>query len=58
MPVYKDKNGTYYFRVYYKDKDGKAKQTSRRGFKTKQEARDALRLFEPIKEYEDKQREL
>lgn len=53
MPVYKDKkNGTYYFRVYYKDEFGNTKQTSRRGFKTKQEARDALRLFEPIREYE------
>ena len=53
MPVYKDKkNGTYYFRTYYKDADGNTRQTSRRGFKTKQEAREALRLFEPIREYE------
>lgn len=31
MPLYKDKNGTYYIKINYKDRDGKYKQIMRRG---------------------------
>ena len=44
MPVYKDKNGTFYIRVYVK-KFGRSKQICRRGFKTKREAQKEILLL-------------
>lgn len=44
MPVYKNKNGTYYIRVYVK-KFGRSRQISRRGFKTKKEAQKEILLL-------------
>lgn len=45
MPIYKDKNNTYFiqFDTYV---DGKRKQKKRRGFKTKSEAKKALTAIE------------
>lgn len=42
MPWYKDeKTGTYYFKINYKDENGKYRQIMRRGFKTQKEVKDA-----------------
>jgi len=38
MPVYKDKNGTWYAMVRYEDWQGQRKQKCKRGFVTKREA--------------------
>lgn len=51
MPLYKESNGTWMFRMYITDENGNKKQIKRRGFKTKAEAREAERLFEPAQEY-------
>ncbi len=45
MPVYKECNNTYFFRTYV-TKLGKAKQVTRRGFKTKKEASKAMVLID------------
>lgn len=38
MPVYKDKNGTWFAMIRYAEWDGKIKQKCNRGFSTKREA--------------------
>ncbi len=38
MPVYKDKNGTWYSKFRYKDWTGKTKDKTKRGFSTKRDA--------------------
>lgn len=45
MPVYKDKNGTWYAMVRYDDWQGQRKQKCKRGFSTKREAQDWERRF-------------
>ena len=40
MPVYKDKNGTWYAMVRYEDWQGERKQKCKRGFVTKREAQN------------------
>lgn len=45
MPIYKDKNGTWYSMVRYDDWQGKRKQKCKRGFQTKREAQDWERRF-------------
>jgi integrase len=45
MPVYKDKNGTWYAMVRYDDLQGKRKQKCKRGFLTKREAQNWERRF-------------
>ena len=45
MPIYKSKNGTYYFRIYVKV-NGRAKQVNRKGFRTRSECAEALRKFD------------
>lgn len=40
MPVYKDKNGTWYAMIRYKEWDGKTKQKCMREFSTKREAQE------------------
>ena len=45
MPVYKDKNGTWYVMTRCDDRQGKRKQKCKRGFKTKREAQDWERRF-------------
>lgn len=48
MSVYKDENNkTWLFKLHYKDITGKYKYITRRGFKTKGEARNIL-LFKYI----------
>jgi integrase len=43
MPWYKDdKTDTYFFKVNYKDRDGKYKQILRRGFKSQREVKAAM----------------
>ncbi len=47
MPWYEDeKTGTYYFKVNYKDADGKYKQILRRGFKSQREVKAAMAKME------------
>lgn len=41
MPVYKDKNGSWYVMTRCDDWQGKRKQKCKRGFKTKREAQDS-----------------
>ena len=45
MPVYKDKNGTWYAMVRYEDWQGERKQKCKRGFVTKREAQNWERRF-------------
>ena len=46
MPVYKDKNGTWYAMVRYEDwQQGERKQKCKRGFVTKREAQNWERRF-------------
>ena len=45
MPVYKDKNGTWYAMVRFDDWQGQRKQKCKRGFQTKREAQDWERRF-------------
>ena len=45
MPVYKDKNGTWYVMTRCDDWQGQRKQKCKRGFKTKREAQDWERRF-------------
>lgn len=45
MPVYKDKNGTWYAMVRYEDWQGQRKQKCKRGFVTKREAQNWERRF-------------
>ena len=45
MPVYKDKNGTWYVMTRCDDWQGHRKQKCKRGFKTKREAQDWERRF-------------
>lgn len=45
MPVYKDKNGTWYAMVRYEDWQGERKQKCKRGFVTKREAQNRERRF-------------
>lgn len=45
MPVYKDKNGTWYAMVRYDDWQGQRKQKCKRGFDTKREAQYWERKF-------------
>lgn len=45
MPAYKEKNGTWMFRLYITDESGIRKQVKRRGFRTRAEALDAEKTF-------------
>ena len=45
MPVYKDKNGTWFAMIRYTEWDGKTKQKCKRGFSTKREAQEWERKF-------------
>ncbi len=45
MPVYKDKNGTWYAMVRYEDWHGERKQKCKRGFVTKREEQNWERRF-------------
>ena len=45
MPVYKDKNGTWYAMVRYEDWQWERKQKCKRGFVTKREAQNWERRF-------------
>ena len=51
MPVYKDSNGTYYFRKYI-TKRGRTIQIKRRGFKTRKEAISVMESIRDEKEVE------
>jgi integrase len=47
MPWYKDeRTGTYFFKINYKDADGRYKQVMRRGFKTQAEVKRAMAAME------------
>ena len=45
MPVYKDKNGTWYVKLYYTDYTGAKRQKKKRGFKLQRDAKDWERNF-------------
>lgn len=45
MPAYKDKNGKWFAKFYYKDWKGENKQKWKRGFATKKEAQEFEREF-------------
>lgn len=46
MPVYEDKNGTFFFVTRIKNSKGETKQVKRRGFPTYKAAEDAMKLLE------------
>ncbi len=45
MPAYKDKNGTWFCKFYYKDWQGKNQQEFKRGFKREKDAKQFEREF-------------